>query len=276
MTNAISKSRLAATTTASQAHVKGFVTSYAKCWEHYEGYMQDPSNTIQGFIEECQDEADEQGVDIKLPAISTFKNKTAKLKQAGVIPERLKSDKASAVSMRKQRATSQRPKSGQCEQPDDSQSSPLITPEIVEPHVPDVESSYASTSISGGVSNVQSEMDSFSDRYDKDAVPLDTTDDGRADADHAEVNRLLSEIKTIFKRHYAPLEPGTFDGFHWTDFYEQFDSLSRTAEQYSRDYRRLNREHAEQSLGKAKAWVDSKFGDQGNRIGADDEVLRFL
>ena len=239
MTNAISKSRLAATTTASQAHVKGFVTSYAKCWEHYEGYMQDPSNTIQGFIEECQDEADEQGVDIKLPAISTFKNKTAKLKQAGVIPERLKSDKASAVSMRKQRATSQRPKSGQCEQPDDSQSSPLITP-------------------------------------DKDAVPLDTTDDGRADADHAEVNRLLSEIKTIFKRHYAPLEPGTFDGFHWTDFYEQFDSLSRTAEQYSRDYRRLNREHAEQSLGKAKAWVDSKFGDQGNRIGADDEVLRFL
>lgn len=86
-------------------HVKGFVTSYAKCWEHYEGYMQDPSNTIQSFIEECQEEAEEQGLDLHLPALKTFKNKTAKLKQAGVIPERLKSDNPEAVRQRKHRAS---------------------------------------------------------------------------------------------------------------------------------------------------------------------------
>ena len=262
------------TTSTAQAHVKGFVTSYAKCWEHYQGYMQDPSNTIQGFIEECQEEAELQGLDLHLPALKTFKNKTAKLKQAGVIPERLKSDKASAVSMRKQRATSQRPKSGQCEQPDDS-SSPLTHPEVLN-YVTDVQPGNTSTSISGGVSNVQSTMDTNSDRCDKDAVPMGTSNDRRAAEDHAEVNRLIGEINTIFKRHYAPLEPGTFDGFHWTDFYQQFHSLCGTCEQYSREYRRQEKEYYDECLDNAKDWCDSNYGIQGSREDSDGQILRLV
>ena len=86
-------------------HVKGFVTSYAKCWEHYEAYMQNPDHTYQGFIAACEAEAAEQGIEIKLPAPKTFANRMTKLLKAGDIPERTVSDKPEAVRQRKHRAS---------------------------------------------------------------------------------------------------------------------------------------------------------------------------
>ena len=133
-------------------HVKGFVTSYAKCWEHYEAYMQNPDHTYQGFIDACKAEAAEQGIEIKLPAPTTFRNRTAKLKQAGVIPERTVSNNPEAVKKRKQREKGTNAQIGQMS-PDQSTTptpantndeqdvrslqstegpSPLLEPEIVD------------------------------------------------------------------------------------------------------------------------------------------------
>lgn len=104
-----------ATLTTPNEHVRSFITSYAKCWDHFEAYMQDPSHSWRGFIEECRQEAKSQGLeDLKLPAQRTFENRTAKLKQSGAIPERLKSSTPDAVRMRNKRATEQSPKSGEC------------------------------------------------------------------------------------------------------------------------------------------------------------------
>ena len=84
-------------------HVKGFVSSYGKCWEHYEAYMQDPDHTHQGFIAACKAEAAQQGIEIQLPAPKTFANRTTRLIKAGAIPERTMSDNPEAVKSRKRR-----------------------------------------------------------------------------------------------------------------------------------------------------------------------------
>ncbi len=89
-------------------HIKGFVSSYAKCWEHFEAYMQNPDNTYQGFIDACLKEAQKQGIELPLPAAGTFKNKTTKLVKASLIPVRKippVSDNPEAVRQRKHRAS---------------------------------------------------------------------------------------------------------------------------------------------------------------------------
>lgn len=94
-----------AKTSASQdrAAVKGFVTSYAKCWDYYQDYMLDPNNTYKGFKAACEQEAKAQGIEIQLPADKTFLNRTTKLVKAGDIPERTQSDNPKAVQKRKER-----------------------------------------------------------------------------------------------------------------------------------------------------------------------------
>ena len=95
--------------------------------------MQNPDHTYKGFIAACKAEAKARSYEIKLPADRTFENRTAKLKQAGLIPERTVSDKPSATRMRKMRA-SQTPESGKCDTPpSESQSSTAVDSDILPP-----------------------------------------------------------------------------------------------------------------------------------------------
>ena len=96
-----------------QVHVRGFVTSFAKCWVHFVAYMQNPDNTYKGFIKACKEDAAQQGIEIQLPAPRTFENRTAKLKQAGEIPPRTQSDNPEAVKKRKQREKGTNPQIGE-------------------------------------------------------------------------------------------------------------------------------------------------------------------
>ena len=268
----LTNSRLAATTTTTQIVE---LTDKAVCIQYGlsgKKALMDSARayvTYHGAIEEWFEE-------MGMPQSTGYRYKSQLLKEGSFkyLQPKQKSDNPSTVRSRKHRASVANSHTEKMQQPDDS-SSPLIHPEVLN-HVTDVQPCDTSTSIGNRVRYVQSEMDSRSDRCDEDLVPVDTTNDGRVAADHAKVNSLIQQIESILERHYAPLDPGTFDGFHWTDFYEQFDSLRGRCEQYSREYRKLDKEHAEQGLSKAKLWVDSNFSTEGDRIGSDDEVLRLV
>ena len=145
------------TSSASNVHVINFVTSYAKCWEEYEAYMQNPDHTYKGFIAACKAEAKARSYEIKLPADRTFENRTAKLKQAGLIPERTVSDKPDAVRQRKHRASVTNPRIGEMSQPpSESQSSTAVDSDILPPLL---EHNDPSPSESGTVSVLPSDRE---------------------------------------------------------------------------------------------------------------------
>lgn len=176
------------------AHVKGFVSSYAKCWEHFEAYMQNPDNTYQGFTEACRKEAAEQGIDIKLPAPTTFRNRIAKLTQAEVIPERTVSDKPSAVSMRKQRAISQMPKSGKCEQT----ANPPISHQTNDQQVSaPVQRSNTEHLLSRDIPAVQSNVGIYCGGRAEAVEALGTNHEGTNDAErtYSEICQLLNQAR---------------------------------------------------------------------------------
>lgn len=249
------------TTSTAQAHVKGFVTSYAKCWEHYQGYMQDPSKTIEGFRQECQEEADEQGVDIKLPAIRTFENRTAKLKQAGVIPARLKSDTRDAVRMRNKRENEQSPKSGKCSPTDESQSStthlspgksdesPFIECNSYSPSTqsvvdePSLQQGSRGVSFSEEVRSTQPEMDTDCPQSSDELVSMGTEASRIADADYEELKRLVRCIEAIHSRNLTTDGSGIRQD-QWRDLSQQYKSIKYCADlRWQRLRAEMDREH---------------------------------
>ena len=205
-------------------------------------------------------------------SVATIQRHVKDLRDEGLLPAVGSSTSTEAVKKRKQRSKGTKPQNEGMSPTDDSSSKP-ITPEIVS-NEPDVQSSNTPPGFRGGVRSFQSQMDSDDARYDKVFVPVGSTNDGRAAEDHAEVNRLIGEINTIFKRHYAPLEPGTFDGAHWTNFYHHFHSLCGTCEQYSREYRSQEKEYYDECLDNAKEWCDSISGGSGED--SDGQILRLV
>ena len=152
--------------------------------------------------------------------------------------------------------------------PTDDSSSPLITP-VIDHHVTNVESSNTKLSFCEVVSDAQSEMGTSYHGRSKGVVPMDTTNNGAADEEYDEVLNLIDRIKTISSRHYRPNQPGTWTEHQWLNLTELYFTMHSIAEGYSRDYKQERRDYADQCIKQVATFLDAKDGSASNRIGGD-------
>lgn len=141
----------------------------------------------------------------------------------------------------------------------------LIHPEIVEPHVPHVEPSDTSTSIGGGVSNVQPEMDSDYNRCDKDVVPMDTADARRAAEDLEEIVRLLNIVGQLTARN-CNITKQHFTEEQWYLVWKSLDSELQGAKARCKNYEAA----IQRDCDSIRAGVQERFG---SGMGGDAALL---
>ena len=119
------------------------------------------------------------------------------------------------------------------------------------------------------VSDFQSEMGTSYHGRSKGVVPMDTTNNGAADEEYDEVLNLIDRIKTISSRHYRPNQPGTWTEHQWLNLTELYFTMHSIAEGYSRDYKQERRDYADQCVKQVATFFDTTDGSSSNRIGGN-------
>ncbi len=157
-------------------------------------------------------------------------------------------------------------------QPDDSTSSPpnsFLSSDTSNHDQSNDESSNTELSFCEVVPDAQPEMGTSYHGRSKGAVPMDTTNDGRADEEYDEVLELIDRIKAISSRHYRPNQPGTWTEHQWLNLTELYFTMHSIAEGYSRDYKQERRDYANQCIKQVATFFDTTDGSSSNRIGGD-------